>query len=131
MKNFDIQWQLLKEKKDKLVPDTPKITKVLPIIKWTTVFPEFLTQVIGVRNIPLSYVIREDVQVPAPAPTLAAGQPHSIEHGSVIEELVARASHGHPLYRDDNSSVYHYLEEATRSTALAASIKPFSCAKDG
>ena len=83
------------------------------------------------RTIPLSYVIRDAVAVPVVAPLLATDQPHSTEHGSVEAELIARSSHGHALYRDDNSSVYHYLEEATRSTVYAASIKPFQRGKDG
>ena len=46
-------------------------------------------------------------------------------------ELVARAAHTHALYRDENSVVYYHLEEATRGTSYAASIKPFQRGKDG
>ncbi len=132
MKNFEIQWKALKEKqRDEDTPDVPKITKTLPVLKWTEAFQDFLSRVIGVRTVPLSYVIREHVDVPAAAPALAAGQPHSTEHGSVEAELVARASHNHASYRDDNKAVYHYLEEATRSTQYAPSLKPFQRRKDG
>ena len=62
--------------------------------------------------IPLAYVIRINPQVPGIAPTLAPSQPHSTEHGSVEEELIARASHTHALFRDDNSVVYYHLEKA-------------------
>ena len=34
-------------------------------------------------------------------------------------------------FRDDNSVVYYHLEEATRGTSYAASIKPFQRGKDG
>jgi hypothetical protein len=67
-----------------------------------------------------------------PNPTdaqLHASGPSRLE--SVTGELVARASHKHALFRDDKASVYHYLEEATRTTAYAASIKPFQRRKDG
>jgi hypothetical protein len=67
-----------------------------------------------------------------PNPTdaqLHASGPSRLE--SVIGELVARASHKHALFRDDKASVYHYLEEATRTTAYAASIKLFQRRKDG
>ncbi len=131
IKNFDIQWKALKSKRDEDTPDVQKISKALPVIKWTEAFRDFLARVYGVRYIPLSYVIRETVQVPAAAPLLANNQPHSTEHGSVEAELVARASHEHPLYRDDNASLYHYLEEATRATSYAASIKPFQRGKNG
>jgi hypothetical protein len=35
------------------------------------------------------------------------------------------------LYREDNSVVYYKLEEATRVTSYAASIKPYQQTKDG
>ena len=132
MKNFEAQWKALKErKKNEDSPDVPKITKALPIMKWTEAFPDFLRQIIGVRMIPLIYVIRTEVVVPAAAPALENNQPHSTEHGSVESELIARASHTNPLYRDDNGKVYFYLEEATRATVYAASIKPFQRGRDG
>ena len=38
MSNFEIQWKVLKERKDEDDPEVPKITKALPIIKWTEAF---------------------------------------------------------------------------------------------
>jgi hypothetical protein len=35
MKNFEIQWKALEDKKRGDEPEVPKITKALPIIKWT------------------------------------------------------------------------------------------------
>ena len=131
MSNFEIQWKALKERKDEDDPEVPKITKALPIIKWTEAFQDFLNSVIGARMIPLVYVIQIDSQVPGNAPPWAVNQPHSTEHGSVEGELVARAAHTHELYRDDNSVVYYHLEEATRGSSYAASIKPFQRGKDG
>ena len=131
MSNFEIQWKALKERKDEDDPEVPKITKALPIIKWTEAFQDFLNRVIGVRMIPLAYVIQIDSLVPDTPPPLAANQPHSTEHGCVEGELVARAAHTHALYRDVNSVVYYLLEEATRGSSYAASIKPFQRGKDG
>ena len=56
---------------------------------------------------------------------------HSTEHGSVEGKLIARASHDHPKHEDDNAQVCHFLEEATRSTSYAATIKPFQRRKNG
>ena len=131
MSNFEIQWKALKDRKDEDDPDVPTITKALPIMKWTEAFQDFLHRVIGARMIPLAYIIRIDPHVPGIAPTLEPNQPHSTEHGSVEEELIARASHTHALFRDDNSVVYYHLEKATRGTSYAASIKPFQKVKDG
>jgi hypothetical protein len=110
-KNFEVQWKAVKEKKEEDTPDVPKITKTLPVITWTETFTDFLDRVIGVRTIPLYYVIREEVQVPAETPPLATDQSHSTEHSSVEKELIARSSHQHPLFRGDNANVYHYLHQ--------------------
>jgi hypothetical protein len=129
---FEIQWKALKDKKVGDTPDVSKITKTLPITNWTEAFTDFLDRVIGVRTIPLCYVIREEVQVPAVTPPLATDQQHPTKHGSVEAELIARSSHQHLLFRGGNANVYHYLEEATtRSTSYSASIKPFQRTKDG
>jgi hypothetical protein len=69
--------------------------------------------------------------VPVAAPPLQNNQPFSTFYGAVEGELIARASHAHPLYRDDDALVYYFIEEATRGTGYAASIKPFQCTKNG
>ena len=70
--------------------------------------------------IPLAYVTRKDEDVPAMAPPLQAGQPHSEVHSSIEGEMIVWASHTHAMFRDDNAAVYYALEEATRSTSYAA-----------
>ena len=37
-------------------------------------------------------------------------------------ELIARATHDHSGYKDDNEKIYSFLEEATRTTQYASSI---------
>ena len=85
----------------------------------------------GSRTIPLAYVVRGTVDVPAIAPNRANNQPYAEEFGSVEMELINRAKHNHALFRDDNAKVYYYLEEATRTTSFAASIKPYQRTKNG
>ena len=127
---------LEEQKKEADVPDVPKIKKHLDVTKWTESFADFLDHVMGRRTVPLSYVIKNDYVVPAIAPPLAAIvewglYPYSTEYGSVEGELVAQASHSHALFRNYNAQVYHYLEEVTRCTAYASSIKPFQRRIDG
>ena len=131
MSNFKDLWQALKDKKAKEQPDTPKISKTLPIMKWTESFGDHLNRCIGVRFVPLSYVVRKESVPPLTCPALLASMPYSEHHGSVEEELVARANHTDGLYPSDNAAVYYKLEEATRSTTYAASIKPFQRKKNG
>ena len=96
MKNFNVQWTVLKERKGDDSPETPKISKALPVIKWMEAFQDFLNWKIGNRNIPLAYIIRDEPNPPAAAPPLAAGQPHSIEHGSV--KLSSQHEHHIPMH---------------------------------
>jgi hypothetical protein len=72
-----------------------------------------------------------DLVIPGVPPALATGLPNSTEHGSVEGEMIARTSHTHPLFRDDNSSVYYLLEEATPGTSYAPTIKPYQHSKQG
>jgi hypothetical protein len=131
MMNFSEQWKALEDKKGGDEPDVPMISKALPIIKWTEAFRDYLHQVIGVHTIPLAYVIRPEATVPTIG-AQAAGTPHSVQHEAINAEMIARASHGHPLFREDNSSVYYNkLEEATRATSYTASIKPYQRTKNG
>ena len=131
IRNFNEHWKALKERKDSSNPDVPKISKNLNIMKWTEAFTDFARRVVGYRTIPLSYVIRETAVVPAAISALLADQPFAEVNGSVEDELVDQASHLHPLFREDNASVYFFLEEATRSTMFTSSIQPFSRRKDG
>ena len=131
MKNFDIQSKALKECKEVDDPDIPKISKSLPIMNWTEAFQDYLHRTIGVRTIPLAYITRETVDVPAIPPPQEANKPHSTEYGSIEVEFIACASHDHELYKEDNMSVYYHLEEATCGTIYSASIKPFQRGKDG
>ena len=131
MKNFEIQSKALKECKEADDPDILKISKSLPIMNWTEAFQDYLHRTIGVRTIPLAYIMRETVDVPAIPPLQEANKPHSTEYGSIEVELIACASHDHELYKEDNRSVYYHLEEATCGTIYSASIKPFQRGKDG
>ena len=81
--------------------------------------------------IPLLYVTREIETVPVACPPLKTNKPHSELHGLVELDLMNCASHDDPLFNEDNSKVYYFLEEATRGTQYAASIKPYQRVKDG
>ena len=70
IKNFEDQWKALKGRKEEDEPDIPKVSKSLPIIKWTEAFQDFLHRVIEVRMIPLAYVTMAVVEVPVVVPAL-------------------------------------------------------------
>ena len=131
LRNFGEQWKAIKEAKKETPPDVPVISKALPIIKWIEAFHDHCYRCIGHRFIPLEYVIREHVLVPAVCPDRVQHQAYTEAHGSILDDLINRASHDHGLYPKDNAEVYFKLEEATRATNYADSIKPFQRRKDG
>mmetsp|Transcript_3950 Transcript_3950/g.9111 ORF Transcript_3950/g.9111 Transcript_3950/m.9111 type:complete len:108 (-) Transcript_3950:2635-2958(-) len=85
-------------------------------------------RVCGTRGFSPSYVIGDEVAVPA-APTTAQGRPYSLEDGSLVnyEFTVRRASHDHPKHNEDNGSV---LGKTTTVTD-APSIAPSEETRDG
>jgi hypothetical protein len=66
IKVFAAHWKSLQEGKLEDNPETPKISKSLPVVKWTEAFYDFLHPVIGTRTISLAYVVCDEVAVPAP-----------------------------------------------------------------
>ena len=99
IKTFTEHWKSITAQKDATNPEVPNILKNLHIMKWTEALSDFAHGVIGTQTIPLSYVIRETVAVPAAAPPLMTNQPYAEVFGSLEEELIDRATHTHPLYR--------------------------------
>ena len=124
MSQFKEIWEAIEHRKKANDPENPKITKALPIIEWLESFCDHLHRYIGKRHMPLAYVICKDVAVPGACPLLANKKPYSELHTSVDTDMINRASHTHGLYNDGNASVHCKLEEATRSSAYADSIKP-------
>ena len=84
----------------------------------------------GIRNVPLVYMIRDEIVNGTPNP-FEADQPYYTETGSIEAELVQKASHNHPLFREDNAKLYFDLEEDIRGTVYAGRIKPFQRKRDG
>ena len=105
MSNFKDLWKAIVDRKDSDDPETPKITKALPIMKWTESFTDHLNRCIGVRYVPLSYVIRADEAVLAICPPLSTDQPYSDVHGSVEGDMIARASFSDGLYKTDRQRI--------------------------
>ena len=129
--DFTLQWKALKDRKKETVMEVPKVSKSLPIVKWTEAVDDFLSRTLGVRLIPLSYVTREVDVFVGPPPVREPNKPHSMETGSVEGDLVLMASHSDPNYKEDNAKVYFYLEEALRGSIYAASLKTYQRNKDG
>jgi len=57
IKNFAQQWKVPKDCSKSDLPKTPKLTKVLPVVKWTEVFVDHCGRVPELHHMPLSHVI--------------------------------------------------------------------------
>ena len=79
----------------------------------------------------MAYVSCKDEAVVNVAPVLEVNQPHSIEHGSVADEYKYRLLHADARYGNNNEILYGYLEEATRGSIFAASIKSYERTRNG
>lgn len=131
LKTFFIEWEALKKLAKEDAPEVPTLSSKNTPIKWIESFLDTMSRTFGVRNTPLTYIIRESDGVPAEADDpLTLGCAYGTS-GSVTDELISRLSHIHPLFKTDNASVYSKLEQATRGTIFAATIKPYANAKNG
>lgn len=72
---------------------------------------------IGIRKIPLTYVVRPKV-IPGPPPPLLQNLPYSAEHPSVELTLIHRATHDHPLTDEDKKLLFTKLEAAWTGTEV-------------
>ena len=80
-----------------------------------------LDSMIGMRAIPLSYLIRDDVISPPP-PALLEGKPYSAEHGSVEMVMIECATHNDPLFSQDDRMLFDKLATAWSGTELDTCI---------
>ena len=131
LRHFKDEQAAIKSQKDANPTDVPKVTKSVPILRWLESFETFLGNVIGTRDIPLSYVIRPNAVPDAQAPPLRPGYPFSDLYGSVSEELVHRATYDHPLFREDSKKVLQFLDEALTGTSYSHTISKFRRANNG
>ena len=67
-----------------------------------------LDAMIGTRGIPLLYMIRDTVVAPAEDQVIQ-GQAFSQENGLITDELIWRATHDHPLTKEDDCILFEKL----------------------
>ena len=87
---------------------------------------------------PFSYIIRDKIEVTPEIETDAniTYDPclRNKSHGtssSVLEDMIHRTSHTHPLYKQDNAPVFTMIEEAARGAHFGNTIQPFKRGKNG
>ena len=100
---FDFQWKdLLAIKASQSDSGIPNLTKNIKVMKWAQTIIAFWNTYIGARNVPLTYLIREDPAVTHPPPALEIDRQYSAPNDSIYSELVERVTHIHALFTTDN-----------------------------
>jgi hypothetical protein len=131
MDNFIIQRKAMEIKAKETKPDVPKLTKTMTVAKWDDSLRVYASQAYGARKSTLEYLLRKEAAVNPVHPPLVANCPHSADAESIQGEQAMRLSHNHPLFRNDNKTLFGVLEVALRGTTYDASIKPFQRSSDG
>jgi len=118
-------------------PDTlANPSQKLNIMKRIELLKEHLSSVLGVRKVPLIYVLCKKVAVEnivnAPLPAIATSNlSYAAKYDSFHEEMIGCSSHDHPTYSADNKHVFTIINEALADTIYATSVKPHSRKKNG
>ncbi len=131
IKHFLKQWKALMERKKADHGAPSKFTKNQAVHKWVDSFILYPSQMVGVRNAPLDYIVRAIAAVNATPPTHQLGDPHSVKTGSIDGDLTAHMPHNHPLYKVDNGAVFDMIKSPVRGHNVAATIAPFRRVRDG
>ena len=112
----------------------PDISKTYTtIMKFLDQLPTYLEQVLGVKKVALSYLVRK-ADPPAALPDLiggAAGKPWCSEHESLMEELVSYTPHAGPAYNADNAQLYNLLSAHLGNTSAMTSITRHARRRNG
>ena len=106
------------------------VSKSFGIIRAMDMVPSHLRDRLGVRKIPLSYVIRENAN-PGNAPLPAIDQPTSENYNSITEELIYYAPHHGDEYVEDNAKVFQILQDMVTGTSFESSVKSHQRRRDG
>ena len=101
----------------------PIISKTLPIDKWFESHETYCTTYVGQSGCTLSWIYREDSDVPA-AEALAPDQPYSSKHGSVDEEMVQRLAHAGCQFKADKATGISHIVTATLGIIYATTLSP-------
>ena len=76
--------------------EIPAVSKTLPVLKWLEILETTLQDMRGVQKSPLSYLIRNDVDVLLHADDpLRATRAYGTAYETFQEELAARSTHGY------------------------------------
>ena len=93
-------------------------------------FPLYLKTKIGVRGVPLSYVICEE-DTPLALEPLEGDKPYSTLSGSFQNELIAHMPHDGIGYEEDNAEVFSLLLSVLQTSSYVTRLKGYQTTRNG
>ena len=132
------KWSAIKTLSKQSPPKVPTLTKTNTPLRWYDAFKKVCYNTFGVRTVPLTYIIREKVEV-----TPETGNDASVTYdpcltnkahgasGSILQDLIHRTSQAHPLFKQYNATVFIIIEEASRGNHYYNTINPFKRDRNG
>ena len=125
---FEQHKKLISEHKD---PEKmPSVDKSFGIIRAMDLLPSHLRDRLGVRKVPLSYVIRSD-EAPAVIGILAPNKATSDDYESIAEELIQCVPLAGDQYNEDNAKVFQIIQDMVNGTSFESSIKAHQRRRNG
>jgi hypothetical protein len=95
-------------------------------------FKIFLRKVRGLAGVPLSYLIRDEVDVPAEAINdVATDEDPGWGQPSLVEDLIRRARHDGFEFEEDNTLLSEYVNQLTEDTPAFSLVKLHIEAQNG
>lgn len=114
------------EAPEKLQP----VSKSFGIIRAMDIVPSHLRERLGVRDVALSYVIRE-LENPGAVPALDPNKATGEAYDSIMDELIAYTPLQGDGYASDNATVFQILQDMVSGTSYESSIKSFQRTRNG
>ena len=133
LSDFKVEWEDYEKLRKADEPAIPRINDrdaERKVIKWVPIFIDVMSRTFGPKG-PLSYVLRENSQVPPEADDPLNADSYYGASGSMMDELVNRLPHTGPVFKNDNKTVYMKIEEAVRGTSVESTVKTFARQKNG
>mmetsp|Transcript_17771 Transcript_17771/g.25099 ORF Transcript_17771/g.25099 Transcript_17771/m.25099 type:complete len:91 (-) Transcript_17771:2957-3229(-) len=90
-------------------------------MKAMDVLPSHLRERLGVRQVPLEYIIHDN-ETPVPIEALATNLITSSNFISLMDELVARTPHKGNDFTEDNAKVFQIIQELVGGSSHKLSI---------
>lgn len=108
----------------------PIVSKTFGIVKAMDLVPGHLRDRLGSRQVPLSYIIRDEDQTPV-LEALRVDDCVGTGFTSLADELVVHTPHVGSEFVEDNAKVFHIIQDMVQGTSFESSIKSFQRTRNG